>query len=519
MYVHHATESLCFFAPDPFLIRSLIPQSRTLEHEDYNAVVRFTWDNVRVLQNLGFDPPVPNGYVFPGKKQPRAHQREMFNFYRKHFRCFNLSEPGTMKTKPTLWAADSLMIDGLVQRAAIMSTLSTLEPVWEQEIFDTVYHRTWAEAHGSPAKREAAMAKNVDFFIFNHHGVVSNEIWRAVHNRKDINLIIVDEGAVFREPGTDMYKALDSMLRPDQRVWWLTGGPIPNEPADAWAQARIINPAGVPRHKGSFKRETMVEVRKHYWVPRVGHLEKVYAAMQPAIRFEKKDVLQHLPQKVVLPFQSKMSAEQAQHFKAMKNQMQAELSSGMKITAVNAADKIIKLRQILCGCIKDPVTGEYFTIDHKPSFNTLMEILESAKAKCIIIVPFKGIIRELHRELVKAGRTVGVVNGDVTPTARKQIFTAFKTQDDPHDLLCHPKVMAHGLNLTEADMLVNYAPITGNEDYGQVIERFDREGQKNKMTIARMARHPMEWDLYKSIDADAVTQQSIMDLYRKVMDT
>lgn len=172
-----------------------------------------------------------------------------------------------------------------------------------------------------------------------------------------------------------------------------------------------------------------------------------------------------------------------------------------------------------CGCIKDPVTGEYFTIDHKPSFNTLMEILESAKAKCIIIVPFKGIIRELHRELVKAGRTVGVVNGDVTPTARKQIFTAFKTQDDPHDLLCHPKVMAHGLNLTEADMLVNYAPITGNEDYGQVIERFDREGQKNKMTIARMARHPMEWDLYKSIDADAVTQQSIMDLYRKVMDT
>lgn len=515
MFAHAPSQSLCFFAPDPFMIRALMPLSRLLPREDYNVAVKWSLDNVRVLRNLGFDAPMPRDYDFPGKYKPMAHQLEMFDFYLAHPRCFNLSEPGTMKTKPTLWAADKLMQEGVIKRAAIISTLSTLQPVWEQEIFDTVFHRTWAEAHGSVEKRAKAMTSDVDFFIFNHHGVVSKEVWTAVHERKDINLVIVDEGSVFRQPGTDMYKALKSMLRKDQRVWWLTGGPCPNEPADAWAQCRIINPTAVPPFKGSFKREVQIEVAKYRWVPRPGAMRRVYQVMQPAIRFEKKDVID-LPPVVTINFQAKMSVEQTQKFKAMKNEMTAQFDGG-SITAVNAADKIVKLRQILCGCIKNPANDDYITIDHKARFATLLEVVQTAVAKVIIIVPFKGIIRALETELKRANYTVGVVNGDVAANARKKIFTAFKTETDPHILLAHPKVMAHGLNLTEADLLVNYAPIYGNDDYSQVIERFNRAGQKNKMTIARIAAHPIEWDIYKSIDADGMTQQSIMNLYRKVI--
>lgn len=514
MYIHAPTNSLVLRAVDPFLLRACIPQSKTIDHADFNIALRWSADNVRVLRNLGYaDAPMPRDYEFKGKYPPMNHQLEMFDFYLQHPRCFNLSEPGTMKTKPTLWAADKLMLDGEIKRAAIISTLSTLEPVWEQEIFDTVYHRTYAEAHGSAAKRRAAMKSDVDFYIFNHHGVVSKECWTAVHERQDINLVVVDEGSIFREPGTDMYKALKSMVRKDQRIWWLTGGPCPSEPADAWSQIRIINPNAVSAFKGTFKREVQIEVAKYRWVSRPGAMTKVYAAMQPAIRFEKKNVID-LPPCVTIKFQTRMSAEQALKFKKMKNDMATEVRS-TQITAVNAADKIIKLRQILCGCIKDPVTGDYLTIDYGPRYTTLKEIIESAKAKVIIIVPFKGIIRDLEARLKKDKYTVGVVNGDVSPGMRKKIFTAFKTEVDPHILLAHPKVMAHGLNLTEADLLINFAPIYGNEDYSQVIERFNRAGQKNKMTIARIASHPLEWDLYKMIDDDAATQQSILDLYRK----
>ena len=135
----------------------------------------------------------------------------------------------------------------------------------------------------------------------------------------------------------------------------------------------------------------------------------------------------------------------------MRSDMQAEMNNGVKITAVNAADKINKMRQILCGVVKDPKTENYVEIDHKPRTEVLLEAIENASAKVLVVVPFKGIIRSLETELQKAGHTVGVLNGDVSPRLRDKIVLDFKTQPDPHVLLCHPKVMAHGLNLTEAD--------------------------------------------------------------------
>jgi uncharacterized DUF497 family protein len=57
--------------------------------------------------------------------------------------------------------------------------------------------------------------------------------------------------------------------------------------------------------------------------------------------------------------------------------------------------------------------------------------------------------------------------------------------------------MSHGLNLTEADTLIFYAPIYSNDEFQQVTERFNRAGQKNKMTIVRMAAHPLEWEIYR----------------------
>jgi SNF2 family DNA or RNA helicase len=111
---------------------------------------------------------------------------------------------------------------------------------------------------------------------------------------------------------------------------------------------------------------------------------------------------------------------------------------------------------------------------------------------------------------------VGVLNGDVPVRERDRIINEFKLQDDPHILLCHPKVMAHGLNLTEADMLIFYAPIYSNDEYQQVNERFNRAGQKNKMTIVRIGSHPLEWEIYRLLANRQSTQNSILDLYKVV---
>jgi uncharacterized protein (UPF0335 family) len=77
--------------------------------------------------------------------------------------------------------------------------------------------------------------------------------------------------------------------------------------------------------------------------------------------------------------------------------------------------------------------------------------------------------------------------------------------------------MAHGLNLTEADTLIFYAPIYSNDETQQVVERFNRVGQTRKMTIARIGAHALEWSIYGLIDSRKISQDSILDLYRRTI--
>ena len=198
----------------------------------------------------------------------------------------------------------------------------------------------------------------------------------------------------------------------------------------------------------------------------------------------------------------------------MRKQMQAELRA-KQITAVNAADTITKLRQILCGSVKDPLTDDYIPLDHAPRLQVLMDCIAEASAKVFVVVPFKGIINVLAKEVSKQ-YSVGVLNGDVSVSKRNEVIVNFKTKDDPHVLLCHPKVMSHGLNLTEADMCIFYAPIYSNDQAQQVVERFNRSGQTRPMTVIRIGGHKLEWDIYSLIESRRLGQQQMLDMYKSV---
>lgn len=515
MLIHPPTRSLLFRAPDPLSIRDVIPTSKLIPHDDFNIAVKHTVSTARVLRNLGIDAPSPilSSYDWPGKYKPFDHQKVMAEFLTMNRRAFNLSEMGVGKSAAALWAADYLMKAGVVQRALVLSPLSTLDRVWRSDIFDVLMHRVASVVHGSREKRRDALAVKADFYILNHDGVAITEIAEHINRREDINLVIVDEASMFRNHDTRKFKALKKMVRPDMWLWLLTGTPCPNAPTDAWALAQLISPNRVPQFFGTFKRQTMMQVTPFKWVPRTDAYVKAFEAMQPAVRFKKADCLD-LPPVTYQDRQADMTKEQRAAFEQMRVEMVAE-AKDKSISAVNAADKINKLRQILCGVVKDPASGDYIELPHSGRAQVLLDTIAEASAKVLIVVPFKGIIQALERE-IKKHYSVAVLNGDVSPGVRDKIIRAFKETPDPHVLLCHPKVMAHGLNLTEADMLIFYAPIYSNDEFQQVVERFNRTGQTRKMTVVKIAAHPIEWEIYKIIDSRTVTQNSILDLYRSV---
>jgi SNF2 family DNA or RNA helicase len=516
MQFHTPTQSVLFRAPDPLAIRSVLPKSKLLNHEKFNIAVKHTLESTRVLQNMGFDVPAPinTSYEYPGRYKPFRHQRIMAAAKTMHRRVFDLSDPGTGKTASTLWAIDWLMLTGRVNKALILSPLSTLDRVWAADAFDVLMHRTTSVVYGPKQKRLNALKADADIYIMNHEGVSIPEVHREIATRPDIDLIVLDEASMFRNHQTKKYKRLKELLRPDMRVWFLTGTPCPNAPTDVWALVKLLNPDRVPKFFGQFEREVMVPISPFKKVPKPNAYKRAYEAMQPAVRFKKSECID-LPPVTITDRAAPISAEQQRMVKQMRATMKAE-AAAHQVTAANAADRISKIRQILLGSVKDKETGVYVPVDFKPRLAVLKECIEQARAKVIVIVPFKGIIRELEESL-KEEYSVGVLNGDVSHKRRNQIIQDFKETKDPHVLLCHPRVMSHGLNLTEADTTVFYGPINSNDEFQQVIERFNRTGQKNKMTIVRIGAHPVEWEIYKIVDTRKVSQQTVLDLYSQIV--
>lgn len=506
-------------------LRNIFPaHSKLVHHEGHELLaLPHSIPVVKVLRNMGIKAPSPIRYYYDWPRPARFdkvfdHQFTTAEFLTLHPKCFVLNEMGTNKTSSSLWAADYLMKIGRVKKVLIVCTMSTMDSVWLNEIFDVCMHRTALVLHADAEKRKEMLARDVDFYIINHGGVkiIANEIIK----RQDIDLIIVDEASVYRNAQTDQYEVIERVTR-DKKLWLLTGAPAPNAPTDVWALARLVNKALVPAHFTQFKRKTMSQISTYKWVPRPGSHEVAYAALQPAIRFRKKDCLT-LPPVTYTSRKCELTPEQVKAYDQMKLHLVTTLNlyQGLphSFTAVNAADKISKLRQILCGALKGE-DGQYVMLPHGPRLKVLQEYIEQASAKVLVIVPFKGIARVLEEELNDwhnskgDGRRVKLVNGDVSLTERNRIFQDFRDDPGLTELVCHPAVMAHGLNMTQADMVVFYAPIYSNDQSGQVMDRINRPGQKLHMTVGRIVASPLEQSIYAMVEGRQQGQMNMLNLF------
>lgn len=505
----------------PDAVKQFIPRSKILPPEiqeqvdGHNVSVYHGLEEFKVLRNLNIKAPSPIMYYYdwPGKYTPFAHQKETSAFLTLHHRAFVLNEMGTSKTASNLWAADFLMQQGAIRKVLVLSPLSTLELVWLNEVFAAVPHRSAVVLHGSAKKRFELLEQDADFYIMNHDGLKVTGMVAALSKKAGIDLIIVDEASVFRNAGTKSYKLLKSLITPRVRLWLNTGTPCPNAPTDSWALARLVCPDRVPQFFATYKRQLMMQITQYKWKAKPEAYEMAFQSMQPAIRYKKSECLD-LPPVMYENRECELSEDQKHAYKVMKSKIMSAQIEGEQITAVNAADQINKLRQILCGVVKNPETGEYLELDHSPRTRLLLEVIEEADAKVLVVVPFKGIIETLAKEVGKS-HSVAVLNGDVSRNERTRIVNEFKTQKDPHVLLCHPKVMAHGLNLVEADTMVFYAPIYSNDEALQVVERFNRAGQTRKMTVVKIGGHPLEWGIYDTLNSRKTAQETILDLYKK----
>lgn len=513
MYISKKYKTIVLQPAIPETILAAIPGAVRSEKDSSKVLIHHTVENVQILRNLGYkrmSSPVLYEYKWPGRHTPYRHQLATTSFLTASKKGFVFNGIGAGKTHSALWASDYLMTKGLVRKVLIISPLSTLERVWMDTIFVDFFHRKAAVLHGSAKRRmDLFMDPQYDFYIINPDGF--GIISQAFKERKDVNNVILDEAAGYRNISTTRFKLMRSCLKanPPDFLWMMTGTPTPSAPTDAWGQAALMGTTNGATYTG-FKDLTMLKVGMFKLIPRAGCEEHVQRILSPAVRYRTEDCID-LPPTVYQTREVELSRDQARMYKEMLNQFSVEVGGGY-VNAVNEADKQNKLLQILCGFIYGH--DESTRIEAGPRLKIVTELLEEIDGKIIIYVPYIELISILREEIEKHA-TIEVVTGETSKNRRNDIFSAFQNDAAPRVLLAHPKTMAHGLTLTAAATILWYAPYPSNEIYEQANGRIVRPSQTRTTNIIHVEGTTLERKIYSRLKDRQALQGSLLELIQK----
>ena len=474
------------------------------------VAVPFSVQAAQVLRAMGMDAPSPisTDYDWSGRFTPYEHQRNTSEFLSLNKRAFCLSGMGTGKTLSALWAADYLMSSGIINRVLILSPLSTLDVVWAREIFTNFPHRTYAVLHGESSKRKTLLKEKKDFYILNHDGIKVLE--KELQDRPDINLIILDELACFRNSQTSRWKIAKKLLTADKWVWGMTGSPTPQAPTDAYGQAKLLKPENIQSSFTRFKNDIMLQCGPFKWVPRKNAEQTVARVLSPSIRYALRECVD-LPDTIIQYRSVDMTPEQKHHYSKLLKECVTEVR-GSTVTAVNAAVLLSKIIQAATGVIYGN-DKEILKIDCSHRINELLDIIGECDEKVIVFVPLTGALNHVKSMVEKEGYTVGVVDGSTSPNKRREIFDAVQN-GNVKVLIANPQAMAHGISLTAASTIVYFAPPFSAEVYEQSAARVVRPGQKNVTNIINISATKEEVKIYKGLQEKKKFLDTVLEIVK-----
>lgn len=514
-----------------------IPKSRLVEFSGKTVIqIKHDEENTLALNRAGFSVPAPLEIYYSFKKVKGRfpafqHQRDAAAFASLHKRCHLLLPLGTGKSFTSISAADAMIEMGVIKKVLILCPLSCMRPVWDDEIFTGFPDRSSTIVYGTAKQRVERLEEPVDFFISNHALLQVAVEAKSIKDRtvyqlrpefeklKEIDLIIFDESSMLRNAQTHMWHAMKVLLQEHTRLLMLSGYPCPSSPENAWSQSMLVNPSKTPKYFGEWRRQVCYEEKRGQfskWIPRKGSEELVFKLLQPAYHVDKSKVLD-LPEMTIERREVELSKEQQAQYRKMHNQLVMEFrESGEKLTAVSAADKMLKLRQILIGSVKTG-DGEYSDFEDIPRIKTILEIIEQSENKVVVVSPFTGALHNVADAIRKKKYSVDIIEGSVDVKDRDRIIRSFQEDKDPHVLVVQGQAVSHGVTLTAASVMIFLGPVTGNDQYQQLLGRLNRTGQKNRMVVFQLYANSMETRLYDALENAQNYQEAVMDLFKQEM--
>lgn len=465
-------------------------------------------DTVKLLRNLGLNPAAPVQYYYDwAGGTPFESQMITADLLTVNRRAYVLSEMGVGKTRAALYAFDYLRQIGAAHCLLVVAPLSTLVSVWQNEVFENFHHLTTAVIYGDKKRRLKILAQPADIYILNHEGV--KVIHKELYARSDIDTLIIDELAAYRNARSDRWKYLRPVAQRATYAWGLTGAPTPNEPTDAYGQVKLLTPERVGFSFKSFRDSTMRQLGQFRWIPKSNANDIVLQAMQPSVRFTREQCLD-LPPTLYSSRTIELNPAVKKAYKEMFDDLAIQVR-GQQITAANEGVKLSKLLQLSAGFVYDSA-GKGHYIGGAKRFHEIIELVRAASGKTIVFAPFRFYVELLAGVLAKYF-TVGKIHGDVPPAERNEIYANFKKGNNPQILVAHPRTMAHGLTLVSANTIIWAAPHLSLEIYDQANARITRSGQTRNTYIMHLQSTKAETQVYDRLKRKAKTQGALLELF------
>jgi len=492
-------------------VHNLVPESKPFKHNGRALLsVKFEDDIVRLLRNLGVDAPAPidHKYQWSGST-PFDSQRETAAMLTASKRAYVLSSMGVGKTRAALFAYDFLREQGLVGNCLVVAPLSTLVPVWENEIFEVFHHLKAGVLHGTRAKRLKVLGEDHHIYIINHDGI--GTIQKDLLAKK-FDCVIIDELAVYRNRRTNRWKSLKPIVGNAAYSWGLTGAPTPNGPTDAYGQVKLLTPSRMAMSYRAFQQQTMRQISQFRWVPREEANDIVHEAMQPSIRFTLEDC-HDLPPITVSAREAPLSARQKAAYKQLMNEYAMDSRKAGTITVVNEAARLNKLIQVGAGFAytKDG-RGEY--LDAKGRLRIVLDLVAESAGKVIVFASYKWAVAMLEHVL-NFHSTPLAITGATPKAERDKSIALFRGSETHRVLVAHPGCMAHGINLQCASTIIWYTPTHSLETYMQANARITRPGQTQHMNVIHLTATPVERRIFKRLARNQKVQNVLLQMFKE----
>jgi SNF2 family DNA or RNA helicase len=411
--------------------------------------------------------------------------------------------PGVGKTAPSIVAAWQKHKD--TGNPVLITCPSYLCPNWAWEISRFAPEATISIANGSGSlARKSALMAETDFVITGYPNWSAKTKYGWTYSELHERLwaaLVFDESHKLRGRSSQCTKHVQELrkarsINKTTPIWCLSGTPVVNNPGDLYPLLNLWDPKTY-RSYWKFVNDwcTVVETP---WKTEVGQLRKgLDKEWQELIsRFSLRRTLKDIPKLQSLEelhrdYFVDMPASVKTTIKKARKEYVIEHEDLENTEFVSGGGSLYaKLRQISTV----PPTKE------KPKVDFVREFLDYHQGPLVVYCWYKSSARGVAEELVRVGKPVTLITGDIATDKRQGLVDAW-TEESDGILVATISSLKEGISLVHANNVIFAEHSELPADQEQCVARLKRRGQSELVHVHHLwARATPDIPIKKSLD-------------------